>query len=127
MNITTETIAAISTARGRSDRPDANLRRKAIQLADRIFAETEAVRFSSPTFNLGQIVDRDENVIDQVMIWSIHPVELHRRRLIEISGHGGTLVTARYWRHVCGPERAGRGRENSPNAPFATANGSDPG
>jgi len=94
----TETIAAISTPAGegaialvRVSGPSA------ILIADKIFRGKEAPsRFSSHVQHLGEIISDSSQLIDQVMM-SIHraPESYTGEDLVEISCHGGTLVTAK--------------------------------
>ena len=96
--ITSDTIAAISTPAGegaialvRISGPDA------IRIADRIFRGKESPsRFVSHVQHLGEIVTESSGRIDEVMI-SIHraPASYTGEDIVEISCHGGTLVTAK--------------------------------
>jgi tRNA modification GTPase len=94
-----ETIAAISTPAGegaialvRISGPDA------ILIADRIFRGNEtASALPSQTQHLGEIVDPEQkHAIDQVLL-SVHraPSSYTGENVVEISCHGGLLVTAR--------------------------------
>src|SRR5438128_1319693 len=93
-----ETIAAISTPAGegaialvRISGPDA------IAIADRLFRGRERPsRFVSHVQHLGEIVTESGDLIDEVMM-SIHrsPASYTGQDLVEISCHGGTLVTAK--------------------------------
>jgi tRNA modification GTPase len=95
---TADTIAAISTPAGegaialvRMSGPDA------IATADKIFRGREKPPgFVSHVQHLGEIVDESGRVIDEVMM-SIHraPASYTGEDLVEISCHGGTLVTAK--------------------------------
>ena len=96
--IATETIAAISTPAGegaialvRISGPNA------ISIAGKIFRGKEApAKFASHLQHLGEVVSESGNLIDQVMM-SIHraPASYTGEDLVEISCHGGTLVTAK--------------------------------
>ena len=96
--IATETIAAISTPAGegaialvRISGPNA------IPIADKIFRAKEAPpEFASRVQHLGEVVSESGDLIDQVMM-SIHraPASYTGEDLVEISCHGGTLVTAK--------------------------------
>ncbi len=96
--IATETIAAISTPAGegaialvRISGPNA------ISIAGKIFRGREApAKFASHLQHLGEVVSESGNLIDQVMM-SIHraPASYTGEDLVEISCHGGTLVTAK--------------------------------
>src|SRR5437016_4750464 len=96
--IATETIAAISTPAGegaialvRISGPNA------IPIADKIFRGKEAApEFASHVQHLGEVVSESGDLIDQVMM-SIHraPASYTGEDLVEISCHGGTLVTAK--------------------------------
>ena len=96
--IAAETIAAISTPAGegaialvRISGPNA------ISIAGKIFRGKEApAKFASHLQHLGEVVSESGNLIDQVMM-SIHraPASYTGEDLVEISCHGGTLVTAK--------------------------------
>ena len=96
--IATETIAAISTPAGegaialvRISGPNA------IPIADKIFRGKEAPpEFASRVQHLGEVVSESGDLIDRVMM-SIHraPASYTGEDLVEISCHGGTLVTAK--------------------------------
>src|SRR6202047_2659844 len=93
-----DTIAAISTPAGegaialvRIAGPDS------VAVADKIFrAKAKPSEFGSHVQHLGEIVDETERLIDQVMM-SIHraPASYTGEDLVEISCHGGMLVSAR--------------------------------
>src|ERR1700692_1714573 len=91
-----DTIAAISTPAGEG--AIAMIRvsgEEAIVVADRIFRGNEKPsEMVSHTQRLGEIVDGDR-LIDQVML-SVHraPASYTGEDLVEISCHGGVLVTA---------------------------------
>ena len=91
-----ETIAAISTPLGEGAIAIVRLSGgEAIDVADRIFRGSEKPsRFPAQTQRLGDIVEGDR-VIDQVML-SVHraPASYTGEDLVEISCHGGILVTA---------------------------------
>jgi len=96
--IAAETIAAISTPAGegaialvRISGPNA------IPIADKMFRGKEAPpEFASHVQHLGEVVSESGDLIDQVMM-SIHraPASYTGEDLVEISCHGGTLVTAK--------------------------------
>ena len=96
--IATETIAAISTPAGegaialvRISGPNA------IPIANKLFRGKEAPpEFASRVQHLGEVVSESGDLIDQVMM-SIHraPASYTGEDLVEISCHGGTLVTAK--------------------------------
>src|SRR6202795_936238 len=68
-----------------------------IAVADKIFrAKAKPSEFASHVQHFGEIVDETERLIDQVMM-SIHraPASYTGEDLVEISCHGGTLVSAR--------------------------------
>src|ERR1700737_4637911 len=93
-----DTIAAISTPAGegaialvRISDPDA------IRIADQIFRGKESPsRFVSHVQHLGEIVTKSGGLIDEVMI-SVHraPASYTGEDIVEVSCHGGTLVTAK--------------------------------
>ncbi|MEY2480282.1 MAG: tRNA modification GTPase [Verrucomicrobiota bacterium] len=93
-----ETIAAISTAAGEA--AIALLRISgvdAIAVVDRVFRGKEKPsQFRSHTQHLGEIVDETERAIDQAML-AVHraPNSYTGEDLVEISCHGGMLVSAR--------------------------------
>jgi tRNA modification GTPase len=93
-----ETIAAISTPAGEGA---IGLIRvsgiDAIAVADKIFRGKEKPsRFASHVQHFGEILDETERLIDQVML-SIHraPASYTSEDLVEISCHGGALVSAK--------------------------------
>src|SRR5207249_6524595 len=92
-----ETIAAISTAAGEAAIALVRISgENAIEVADKIFRGKErASDLPSQTQHLGQIIENG-SVIDQAML-SVHraPHSYTGEDLIEISCHGGTLVTAK--------------------------------
>jgi tRNA modification GTPase len=91
-----ETIAAISTPLGEGAIAIVRISGGiAINVADRIFRGSEKPsQFPAHTQRLGEIVEGDR-VIDQVML-SVHraPASYTGEDLVEISCHGGILVTA---------------------------------
>jgi len=96
--VSADTIAAISSPAGegaiallRISGPDS------IQIANRIFRGNDAPsQFMSHVQHLGEIVNNTGELVDQVMI-SIHrsPASYTGEDVVEISCHGGTLVTAK--------------------------------
>lgn len=96
--IAADTIAAISTPAGegaialvRMSGP------KAIGIADQIFRGKEAPsQFASHVQHFGEIVTGSGQLVDEVLL-SIHraPASYSGEDLVEISCHGGTLVTAK--------------------------------
>ena len=92
-----ETIAAISTPAGGGAIALVRISgAEAIAVADRIFRGSEKPsEFPSHVQRLGEIVEADQS-IDQVML-SVHraPASYTGEDLVEISCHGGILVTAR--------------------------------
>jgi tRNA modification GTPase len=92
-----ETIAAISTAAGEAAIALVRISgENAIEVADKIFrGKYPASGLESHTQHLGQIIENG-SVIDQAML-SVHrgPQSYTGEDLIEISCHGGALVTAR--------------------------------
>ena len=91
-----ETIAAISTPLGEGAIAVVRISgEEAIAVADRIFRGSEKPsEFPANTQRLGEIV-LDDRVIDQVML-SVHraPASYTGEDLVEISCHGGILVTS---------------------------------
>ncbi len=96
--VVADTIAAISTPSGegaialvRMSGPNA------VAIADKIFRGKEAPsRFASHVQHLGEIITPSGNLIDEVLM-SIHraPASYTGEDLVEISCHGGTLVSAK--------------------------------
>jgi tRNA modification GTPase len=93
-----ETIAAISTPAGEGAIALVRISGPgAIAIADKIFRGNEAPsRFASHVQHLGEIVSNTGEPIDQVVI-SIHraPASYTGEDVVEISCHGGSLVTAK--------------------------------
>src|SRR6266446_1436710 len=93
-----DTIAAISTPPGEGAIALVRISgADAIAVAGRIFrAKAKPSEFVSHVQHFGEIVDETERLIDQVMM-SIHraPASYTGEDLVEISCHGGTLVTAK--------------------------------
>jgi tRNA modification GTPase len=93
-----ETIAAISTPPGEGAIALVRVSGvTAIDVADKIFRGKEKPsRFASHVQHFGQILDGEGRLIDQVML-SIHraPASYTGEDLVEISCHGGTLVSAK--------------------------------
>jgi tRNA modification GTPase len=93
-----ETIAAISTPTGEGAIALVRISgANAIDVADKIFrGKARPSRFASHVQHFGEIVDGEGRLIDQVML-SIHraPASYTGQDLVEISCHGGTLVSAR--------------------------------
>jgi tRNA modification GTPase len=92
-----ETIAAISTAAGEAAIALIRISGKdAIEVADRVFrGKQRPSDLASQTQHLGEIVENGA-IIDQVMLAVHHaPASYTGEDLIEISCHGGALVTAK--------------------------------
>jgi tRNA modification GTPase len=93
-----ETIAAISTPPGEGAIALVRVSgANAIDVADRIFRGKELPsRFASHVQHFGEIFDATDRLIDQVML-SVHraPASYTGEDLVEISCHGGTLVSAK--------------------------------
>jgi tRNA modification GTPase len=92
-----DTIAAISTPAGEGAIALVRISGvNPIEIADQIFRGKEKPsRFASHVQHFGEIVDAEGGLIDQVML-SIHraPASYTGEDLVEISCHGGTLVSA---------------------------------
>ena len=92
-----ETIAAISTAAGEAAIALIRISGKdAIEVADKVFrGKQRPSDLASQTQHLGEIVENGA-IIDQVML-AVHraPASYTGEDLIEISCHGGALVTAK--------------------------------
>src|SRR5712692_1556004 len=97
-SIAGDTIAAISTPAGEGAIALVRLSGgDAIAAADKIFRGKEKPsEFAPQVQHLGEIVDETGQFIDQVMM-SIHraPISYTGENLVEISCHGGTLVSAK--------------------------------
>src|ERR1700681_823321 len=93
-----DTIAAISTPPGEGAIALVRVSgANAAQIADKIFrGKEEPSRFDSHVQHLGEFVDSENQLIDQVLL-SIHraPASYTGEDLVEISCHGGTLVSAK--------------------------------
>jgi tRNA modification GTPase len=93
-----DTIAAISTPPGEGAIALVRISgADSIAVADKIFrAKAKPSEFASHVQHFGDVVDETERLIDQVMM-SIHhaPASYTGEDLVEISCHGGTLVSAR--------------------------------
>ena len=93
-----DTIAAISTPPGEGAIALVRISGvNAIAVADQVFRGKEAPsQFATHIQHLGEIVDQTGRLIDQVMV-AVHraPSSYTGEDLVEISCHGGTLVTAK--------------------------------
>lgn len=93
-----DTIAAISTATGEAAIALVRVSGEgATAVADKIFRGHDSPsNFPANVQHLGQIVDESGTIIDQAML-SVHraPASYTGEDLVEISCHGGSLVTAR--------------------------------
>jgi tRNA modification GTPase len=93
-----DTIAAISTPPGEGAIALVRISgANAIQIADKIFrGKEEPSRFASRVQHLGDIFGTENELIDQVLL-SVHraPGSYTGEDLLEISCHGGTLVSAK--------------------------------
>ena len=94
----TDTIAAISTPPGEGAIALVRVSgANAIEIADKIFRGKERPsRFASHLQHLGEIFNADDLLIDQVVL-SVHraPASYTGEDLVEVSCHGGTLVSAK--------------------------------
>lgn len=99
IDFSTETIAAISTPPGEGAIALVRLSgSEAVAVADKIFrGKQKASELASHFQQFGEIVAGDR-VIDQVVL-SVHraPASYTGEDVVEISCHGGVLVTARVW------------------------------
>jgi tRNA modification GTPase len=93
-----DTIAAISTPAGEGAIAIVRISGlDAIAVADKVFrGQQMPTQFAPHVQHFGEVVDDAERLIDQVML-SIHraPASYTGEDLVEISCHGGVLVTAR--------------------------------
>ncbi len=98
-NESTATIAAVSTPPGEGAIALVRLSGpEAIAVADQIFRGSQKPSEAPPRFQqFGEIVQEDQ-VIDQVVL-TVHrgPASYTGEDVVEISCHGGVLVTARVW------------------------------
>ena len=107
-----DTIAAISTPPGEGAIALVRISGvNAMQIADKIFrGKGEPSRFESHVQHLGEIFSAENQLIDQAML-SIHraPASYTGEDLVEISCHGGTLVSAKVLEAcLCAGARAAR-------------------
>src|SRR4051812_12955299 len=93
-----DTIAAISTPPGEGAIALVRISgANAIQIGDKIFrGKEQPSQFASHVQHLGEIFSAENQLIDQVVL-SVHrsPASYTGEDLVEISCHGGTLVTAK--------------------------------
>ena len=93
-----DTIAAISTPAGEGAIALVRVSgADAVAVADKVFRGKEKPsRFASHVQHFGEIFDRADRLIDRVML-AVHraPTSYTGEDLVEISCHGGTLVTAK--------------------------------
>ena len=93
-----DTIAAISTPPGEGAIALVRISgANAIEIADKVFRGRELPsRFTSHVQHLGEIFSAENQLIDQVVL-SVHPAPASYtgENLVEITCHGGTLVSAR--------------------------------
>jgi tRNA modification GTPase len=93
-----DTIAAISTPPGEGAIALVRISgANAIQIADKIFrGKASPSRFASHVQHLGEMFSAEGRLIDQVVV-SVHraPASYTGEDLVEISCHGGTLVSAK--------------------------------
>src|SRR5437764_11754515 len=93
-----DTIAAISTPPGEGAIALVRVSgANAIQIADKMFrGKEQPSRFASHVQHLGEIFSAENQLIDQVLL-SVHraPASYTGEDLVEISCHGGTLVSAK--------------------------------
>lgn len=97
-----ETIAAISTAYGTAGISVIRVSgEEAIIKTNQIFKGKDLTKVKSHTVNYGFILDRDNKPIDEVMIAVLKaPKSFTTEDLIEISTHGGILVTEKVLKRV---------------------------
>ncbi len=93
-----DTIAAISTPPGEGAIALVRISGvNAIQTADKIFrGKEQPSKFASHVQHLGEIFSAENRLIDQALV-SVHraPASYTGEDLVEISCHGGTLVSAK--------------------------------
>ncbi|HXO93407.1 MAG TPA: hypothetical protein VN825_04695, partial [Candidatus Acidoferrum sp.] len=93
-----DTIAAISTPPGEGAIALVRISgANAIEIADKVFRGKEPpLKFASHVQHLGEIFSAENQLIDQVVL-SVHraPASYTGEDLVEISCHGGTLVSAK--------------------------------
>src|SRR5438874_10821801 len=95
-----DTIAAISTPPGEGAIALVRISGvNAIEIGDKVFRGRELPsRFASHVQHLGEIFSAENQLIDQALL-SVHraPASYTGEDLVEISCHGGTLVSAKVW------------------------------
>ena len=93
-----DTVAAISTPPGEGAIALVRISgANAIEIADKIFrGKEQPSKFESHVQHLGEIFGAENQLIDQVVL-SVHraPASYTGEDLVEISCHGGTLVSAK--------------------------------
>ena len=93
-----DTVAAISTPPGEGAIALVRISgANAIKIADKIFrGKEQPSKFASHVQHLGEIFSAENRLIDQVVL-SVHraPASYTGEDLVEISCHGGTLVSAK--------------------------------
>ena len=130
IGLSNETIAAVSTPPGEGAIAIVRLSGPgAVSIADQIFRGKQKPSAAPSRFQqFGEIVE-DDRVLDQVML-SVHraPASYTGEDVVEISCHGGVLVTARVW-ETClrAGARAARGGRVYRARFLAWETGSDPG
>ena len=100
MTITTifdDTIAAIATPFGTGGISVIRVSGKdSINLVNQIFKGSDLTKVKSHTIHYGHIIDKDNNILDEVMVSVLKaPRTFTAEDTIEISTHGGILVTQR--------------------------------
>src|SRR5690554_5413334 len=100
MTITTifdDTIAAIATPFGTGGISVIRVSGKdSINLVNQIFKGSDLTKVKSHTIHYGHIIDKEENILDEVMVSVLKaPKTFTAEDTIEISTHGGILVTQR--------------------------------
>jgi len=97
ISIFDDTIAAIATPFGTGGisvvRVSGN---DAIDLVNKVFKGKDLTKVKSHTIHYGHIVDKEENILDEVMVSVMKsPRTFTAENTVEISTHGGILVTQR--------------------------------
>ncbi|HHT54947.1 MAG TPA: tRNA uridine-5-carboxymethylaminomethyl(34) synthesis GTPase MnmE [Acholeplasma sp.] len=92
-----DTIAAIATPFGTGGISVIRVSGKdSINLVNQIFKGSDLTKVKSHTIHYGHIIDKDNNILDEVMVSVLKaPRTFTAEDTIEISTHGGILVTQR--------------------------------
>src|SRR5690554_464866 len=97
-----DTIAAIATPFGTGGISVIRVSGKdAINVVNNIFKGKDLNKVKTHTINYGHIIDKDHNILDEVMVAIMRaPKSFTAEDVVEISTHGGILVTQRVLEEV---------------------------